>query len=451
MRIRPVQLLPALALTLGMGTAASLSAKDITLLLTDVAAYPQGQQQTVETGHETLAAAYRKAGFEVFSLQTLDRDDAAAMIASFEAEIAGADRLVVHVNGVTASIGGVDLLVPSSETPETRTEAALEGLPLALLLDLAADKPTASAVVIGSAEGASLNEGIVQTSFAPEAPQGVLLITGPSLATGNLVLRDMLAGAKAATELGELPEGVVVSGLVSDDFRLNETPVVLRPTPTPTPSELTPEDIEDALALTRAQRVQVQRDLTVLGYDTRGVDGVFGPGTRSALRDWQAASNRPVTGFLNEQQLAGLTRRGDERRAALAEQAEARKAEDDAWARARDVNTVASYRRYLREFPEGRYVNRASTRIEEIEAEAASSEEIRAYRRQEDSLELTVASVAVLEQRLKDLGFDSGPADGKIDRRTRQALSGFQADAGLTPTGYFNSATVQRLIISGDG
>ena len=73
------------------------------------------------------------------------------------------------------------------------------------------------------------------------------------------------------------------------------------------------------------------------------------------------------------------------------------------------------------------------------------------YREIEVGLALTVASVTELERRLSAMGFDIGAPDGTIDRRTRQAVAAFQARAGLTPTGYFNTATVQRLIVAEGG
>ena len=38
--------------------------------------------------------------------------------------------------------------------------------------------------------------------------------------------------------------------------------------------------------------------LTELGYDTNGVDGLFGRGTRGAIRGWQASEDLPSTGYL---------------------------------------------------------------------------------------------------------------------------------------------------------
>jgi len=63
---------------------------------------------------------------------------------------------------------------------------------------------------------------------------------------------------------------------------------------------------ETALELDRTGRISVQRRLNLLGHDTRGVDGVFGPGTRAGLTQWQYKNGLPVTGYLAADQLAVL-------------------------------------------------------------------------------------------------------------------------------------------------
>jgi len=69
------------------------------------------------------------------------------------------------------------------------------------------------------------------------------------------------------------------------------------------------------------------------------------------------------------------------------------------------------------------------------------------YRELEESLQLTLASVATLEERLEILGFDPGAADGKVEISTRRAIARYQAGVGLVPTGYLNPQTIRRLVI----
>lgn len=53
----------------------------------------------------------------------------------------------------------------------------------------------------------------------------------------------------------------------------------------------------DANGLTRGGRQDVQRRLTRAGYDTGGADGVIGPASQAAIRDYQRAQGLPVNGI----------------------------------------------------------------------------------------------------------------------------------------------------------
>ena len=56
---------------------------------------------------------------------------------------------------------------------------------------------------------------------------------------------------------------------------------------------------EDSLNLARADRRRIQAGLTASGLESGPADGMFGAGTRSAIRDWQAGRGLPATGYLN--------------------------------------------------------------------------------------------------------------------------------------------------------
>ena len=60
-----------------------------------------------------------------------------------------------------------------------------------------------------------------------------------------------------------------------------------------------PESVEEALGLTRAQRVLVQRGLTALGFDVGAADGIFGPRTRAGISTWQTSHGEATTGYLD--------------------------------------------------------------------------------------------------------------------------------------------------------
>ena len=81
----------------------------------------------------------------------------------------------------------------------------------------------------------------------------------------------------------------------SEDLRLQSTE-----------SESGPAAMEEALGLSRTQRIAVQRTLGRIGYDLGQPDGAFGPMTRKAIAGWQRATRQEPTGYLTAEQAATL-------------------------------------------------------------------------------------------------------------------------------------------------
>ncbi len=80
--------------------------------------------------------------------------------------------------------------------------------------------------------------------------------------------------------------------------------------------------LEGQLGLERAARVLVQQGLAALEYEVGAADGLFGPATRAAVRDWQAGKGFAGTGYLTREQAETLMAQG--REAVAAQQEEAR-------------------------------------------------------------------------------------------------------------------------------
>ena len=50
-----------------------------------------------------------------------------------------------------------------------------------------------------------------------------------------------------------------------------------------------------------------------------------------------------------------------------------------------------------------------------------------------------------MQQQLTELNYDPGPIDGFMGRRTREAIMNFQQDNNITPTGFVDEKTMQKL------
>ena len=65
---------------------------------------------------------------------------------------------------------------------------------------------------------------------------------------------------------------------------------------------------ERLLSLTYTERREVQSRLTLLGYSTWGVDGVFGRTTRRALAAWQRDEGLRASGYFTADQVRAMRR-----------------------------------------------------------------------------------------------------------------------------------------------
>lgn len=388
--------------------------------------------------HQALTQAYSNAGFEVVEGQSLDRAELARLIARIEARLEEDGRLVLHLTGRMVTQAGLTVFLPDDVSPDSRTQVLTGGVPLALLLEMAAARPGRNLVSLGVPPGAR------DLRLAP--PDGVLVLSGPASNVRTVILEEFLEAGRRVLEIDAEGAGVRFDGMITSNLTLLPIDEILAAPP--------PEPLPDPAAfqnsLTPEARAQIQTDLTDLGYATFRADGDFDNATKTAIENWQRDSDQPQTGFLTEDQVQLLADAAAAERTARATTGSAEEVEREAWDLTRATDTLRAYRDFLTTYPEGRFAARARERVETLEAANETAQRIRGYRQAERDLRLTVASVAVLERRLDALGLVTGPSDGRLDRQTRRAIATFQAQRGLTPTGYLDSATIQRLILAGN-
>lgn len=174
---------------------------------------------------------------------------------------------------------------------------------------------------------------------------------------------------------------------------------VVRPRPVPAPSSPDPivntrgdQSVEDQIGLTRNNRMQIQRDLTALGYSTGGADGLWGRNTRSAIGRWQADNRQTETGYVTSAQVRMIS-----------EQAERS--------------------------------GGATTRP----ADGTSAEQ------EERALSLSAAERREIQLRLTILGHDTKGTNGNFGDQTRRAINSWQRDEGETGTGFITADQVREL------
>lgn len=535
MRARFKQLTAAFTLSL-TAFAGSVSATELALIISNSDYDNLQGERRISRNHRDLVAAFKAQGYEVIEGVDLNRLEMQALVQRVESVIPELAGIVVLCSTNTATNGEQTWILPTDIGGDTAIEAAFGAPTLDLFLSLAAKKPGHGSVFLGVADvdtsrGSNLRAGVGDANI----PQGVLLVSGPSDRIASL-LEDRLLVDNQPLSVGlSNPNGISVSGFVSPDSSLAPAPAdpstptsdwvdfvaeqalwavadksdrtedfeeYLRRFPNgvyapaararladvdPVITPPTPAEIEAALSLSRDERRVIQSNLTLLGFDTRGVDGILGRGSRAAIAGWQDSQRFTATGYLTDPQISrlhdqsaaeraiqeaadrrfwnavGASGRKDDLQAYLDrypsgiysdrarelleeyEAEERTRLDNTAWSAAVSRNTADSYREYLKNFPEGIYASVAKQRIKALDPE--DDRDDNAAKAAEDRLNLNVATRLLIENRLRSAGFDPGRSDGVFDDKTRKAIRKYQKARGLRETGYIDPSTVRALLL----
>lgn len=201
------------------------------------------------------------------------------------------------------------------------------------------------------------------------------------------------AGTRAAISNWQKAQGAAATGYLTAGQLTALRNQAGTPAVAPDASGTDRARIEEAmLNLTRDERAQAQRNLTAQGHNTRGADGIFGSGTRAAIRGWQTANGFAATGYLD----------------------------GDQWTKLRGQTAAA--------------------------APASDKAQIAAWQAGEAALGMDKTTRTLVETRLANAGFKPGKADGTFDADTRAAIKAYQKSKSLPQTGYMNQGTAVALM-----
>ncbi|MBN2759946.1 MAG: peptidoglycan-binding protein [Rhodobacteraceae bacterium] len=488
-----------------------------------------------------------RRGFDVVLARDLPLADLRAELAAIQARLAenATARLIIVISGwFAASESGAWALAADAEPPSLATVDGA-GLRLDTIMELASAAPEAAhlwLVEAGSDDLADSRLGTGLRAGLPDrfaVPRGVAVLRGDAraiiagldgvlqpgttLSEALAATRDLRAEGTVPTLVPFLPEGFAPIARADreawEDARTADTEDGYRAYLGQYPNGLNaqeardrieairnaPERIEADLALSRDERRAIQRDLTTLGYSTRGIDGLFGPGTRAAITAWQARNDLAQTGFLTRDQIFQLAGQAARRTAELeAEERERRqaleradrafwegtgsgrdeaglrayldrypngifatlarerltaleaetRAEADraAWARAQSADTLRGYRQYLAAFPDGAFAALARARLQDLRPrpdplpEAPLAPIPGMAEAEEAALNLPLAVRVLVERRLASLGFDPGMPDGNLDQNSRRAIARAQDRFSLPVTGYLSQPLLDAML-----
>ncbi len=496
-----------------------------------------------------LADDLRDAGFAVLEGTDLSARRMLELATRFQARAADAatGRLIVIVAGHVVHAQGDSWLLGAEALDPDALSVGLQGLSLRALAGVLSQRAgQAALIVLPAPEAPDTGPGLSPGLALDEIPQGVTLLQGPVRAVGQALRDGLLQPGLSFDQLRRgLPRDVALSGFAAGPAAFTPAPRDGDPLPVIDPADTqeraywqavqdigtvealesyqrryprglfaeqaaarlaelrdaprrAAEEAEAALGLTRPQRREVQRQLTLLGFDTRGIDGLFGPGTRAAITAFQRQIAVEDTGYLTRGTLQALARRAareEERqrqeaererreqeandraywdqtgasgreedlraylnrypqglfaetaRARLADFDRAAQAEEDAaWAEAERAGTAQAYQDFVERYPRGRHAPTARQRLAALARGQDPSDQARADRLQEQQVAGNAVTRALIERRLAQLGLDPGRADGVFDEATRAAIRRFQDRNDLPVTGYVSQPTLLRLL-----
>ncbi|TDT72975.1 putative peptidoglycan binding protein [Litoreibacter halocynthiae] len=512
--------------------------------------YANGRDLNAADEMLDAVAPLEEAGFEVLSGSDLTSEALAGLVSELNAKVDGTGRVVIALAGHFGnSLSGNWFIGADADVPDLGAVAA-QSASLNVLMDIAARAPGGAVVALGLEDAEfEFGAGVQPGLDGLDVPQGVSVITGPSGDVADFA-KDALGvkGQSIANALNAWPsltgsgfvaplvpflpsDGVappVVAkadpdaeqkafwkvtqdigtmdafeaylkrhpdGLFAADARAEVDKIKAQPL-------LLAEQGEKALNLSRDRRREIQRALSLLEYDPKGIDGIFGRGSRAAIRKWQNVNGETATGFVTQSQIERLGAQADRRAQELEIEAEKRKielerkdraywratgqggdetglraylerypdgvfaeiatarlepfeearraaaAEQDraAWDAAESVGSLAAYEGYVQANPEGAFVEQARAKIAELEFEAKNAGALEAAQRNEERLGLNGTTRRLVEDRLESLGLKPGAVDGVFDDDSRRAIRRYQEARNLPRTGFLNQQTLVRLL-----
>ena len=167
------------------------------------------------------------------------------------------------------------------------------------------------AEVFGDVVGYALGSGWYAIALGPFPDREAGTAAGRSLRASGQVPRDAFVVEAARTAARFWPDGAAaevpgdLDGAADPEVAQEELPEAVAE-PVVEPEETLAQARQAEAALDREARAEVQTALAWFGHYELAIDAAFGPGTRRAMADWQAARGLDPTGVLTTRQRGAL-------------------------------------------------------------------------------------------------------------------------------------------------
>ncbi len=492
--------------------------------------------------------ALQDAGFSVFPGNGQTRQQQEQLVRDFTRRMDTAEHIVILLSGAVVSNGRDSWLLADNVDQVDGLNVGRSGLSIGELLDIAASKQGGALVMVAiDPLRASLSGGLKAGLGNLDIPQGVTVVSGTSVAVVDLISQGLLDGqTPIAQALENVPRGVVVDGFLPN--AISFLPSTTPPAPVVDPlagdnayweavqaigtieametyfdkyprgvhrrdvqraiadlranPEKQAKQAEDALHLNRETRREIQRNLSILGFDPRGVDGLFGRGSRAAIGAWQRSQGFDGFGYLTGNQITALQSQAAARSRQLEEEARLRQQEQDRldaaywrqtgrrgteqglraylsrypdgiyadiaqrkvadyerqhrsqaeaverryWDNAQAAGTEEAYKDFIANFPNGVFYQSAKDKLKEIQQGAANQRLIEEAKADEARVAGNGITRLLVEQKLAQLGLEPGRVDGQFTDKTRRAVRKFQRSRNIPVTGYVTQQTIVRML-----
>lgn len=117
-----------------------------------------------------------------------------------------------------------------------------------------------------------------------------------------------------------------------------------------------------------------------------------------------------------------------------------------AYGQAQSQNTVAGYRAYLQQFPNGAYVSNARAQLRSLGVGTTDAERAQTQAETSAGSDLSGQQRREIQRRLTALGYDTSGSDGVFGPGTRRAIALWQRDRNYSQTGTLSSAQANELL-----